>query len=495
MQASVERASGRSAEGVRAAIEAFLKTARQPALLEPGESLLPLTGDNYSLEFRSSRLTLQAWDRTRNLVRRIVSIADTASGRLELVVERFARKPGQLFLLDLARPAAHDAARRSTRLVFREQFRQFLGREFAGWKIAELTTEPNLEHSLSPAYPRAMLTEGQRAKAAIAAPPGGDTAGILSFGLIWLDYLRRRERRRTIESLVLFLPAAEERSTCLRVAWLNPEAVRCELFVYAPNGFAARIDPRDFGNLETHLDPCRRPVARDFPEIEGLLAVPGVERVPTHDGAVSLRVRGIEFARAGEGGLKFGLSDRRAAQRHHFAEIEQLAREVAASRSPHSPNRLHPLYLQAPERWLESLVRAQIETIDAALLTDPIYGQVPAFAAGERGVIDLLAAERNGRLAVLELKASQDIHLPLQALDYWMRVKWHLDRGEFEACGYFPGYALRAETPRLLLVSPSLDFHPANEVILGFFAPVVPVERIGVGVEWRKRLEVMFRLC
>ena len=56
----------------------------------------------------------------------------------------------------------------------------------------------------------------------------------------------------------------------------------------------------------------------------------------------------------------------------------------------------------------------------------PVYGQVPQFAAGERGVIDLLAADRDGRLAVIELKAGQDIHLPLQALDYWMRVKWHL---------------------------------------------------------------------
>jgi hypothetical protein len=49
----------------------------------------------------------------------------------------------------------------------------------------------------------------------------------------------------------------------------------------------------------------------------------------------------------------------------------------------------------------------------------------------------------SGRLAVLELKASQDIHLPLQALDYWIRVKWHLDRDEFSSHGYFPGVILR----------------------------------------------------
>ena len=132
--------------------------------------------------------------------------------------------------------------------------------------------------------------------------------------------------------------------------------------------------------------------------------------------------------------------------------------------------------------------------IDASLLPDPVYGQVPAFTAGERGVLDLLAIDRRGRLAVIELKATADLHLPLQALDYWIRVKWHLDRGEFPLHGYFPGVPLAPDPPRLLLVSPSLEYHPTTETILRFFAPAIHVERIGVGVEWRKGLHVMFRL-
>jgi hypothetical protein len=94
---------------------------------------------------------------------------------------------------------------------------------------------------------------------------------------------------------------------------------------------------------------------------------------------------------------------------------------------------------------------------------------------------------------VLELKASQDVHLPLQALDYWMRVKWHLDRGEFSAHGYFPECRLRTEPPRVLLVSPALDFHPSNERVLRFLSPAIPIERVGVGLDWRKELKVMFR--
>src|SRR5579862_3170790 len=142
---------------------------------------------------------------------------------------------------------------------------------------------------------------------------------------------------------------------------------------------------------------------------------------------------------------------------------------------------------------MESQVRGQIQEIDASLRPSPIYGQVPAFAATDRGVLDLLAVDRNGRLAVIELKASEDVHLPLQALDYWMRVKWHVERREFQANGYFPGLELRQELPRLLLVSPAMDFHSANECILRYFSPQIPVERLGVGLEWRKELKVMYR--
>jgi hypothetical protein len=175
-----------------------------------------------------------------------------------------------------------------------------------------------------------------------------------------------------------------------------------------------------------------------------------------------------------------------------IAEMEALARGLAERRDARQ-DRVHPLYARHPEAWLESQVRGNVENIDATLLSQPLYGQVPQFAAGERGMLDILAADRSGRLVIVEVKASQDIHLPLQALDYWMRVKWHLERGEFSGRGYFPGLELRADPPRLLLVAPALDFHPSNETVLRFFSREVEVERIGVGIEWRKELRVMFR--
>ena len=91
---------------------------------------------------------------------------------------------------------------------------------------------------------------------------------------------------------------------------------------------------------------------------------------------------------------------------------------------------------------------------------------MPAFAA-DRGIIDLLAVDRTGRLAVIELKASADIHLPLQALDYWMRVNLHLTRETFGDCGYFPGVALRKAPRALCWWRPRLNFTPAPKAFWG----------------------------
>ena len=100
-------------------------------------------------------MTIEAWDRKRNLVRRISSIKRESAARLELVIDRFRRKEGPVFLLHLA------GNRRSGRLVFRERFGNFLGRQFRGWKLVELSAEAHLEFSRSPAFPRGVLRHDQ----------------------------------------------------------------------------------------------------------------------------------------------------------------------------------------------------------------------------------------------------------------------------------------------------------------------------------------------
>jgi hypothetical protein len=473
----------------------FLAASADPVLLEPGEEPLAITGDNFLVTPRPGGLQLQAWDQRRNIVRRVDSIHSQAQGRLALKVEHFARRTGILSLVDRAVPSNVSLDRRGVRLEFRERFRRFLRREFSAWRIGELTTETDFEHSLSPCYPRALLRQGTLAWAAIGASWDAlNPDSVLTFGLIWLDYLRRREPGLAVQGLILYLPAGHARITCLRVRWLNPQAARTRVFTHTRCGDDLPIDLADCGNLDTHLPQCTRSLPSPLdPFLDTLASAPGVARIDCPDGAVSLRVRGLEFARASAGRLHTGLETKRITPASNVGEVESLAREIARLRSPDARDRLNPLYLRQPEAWLESQVRSHIEDVDASLLPAPIYGQVPAFAGGDRGVLDLLAADRDGRLAVVELKASEDIHLPLQALDYWMRVHWHAARGDISARGYFPGLQLRNQPPRLLLVSPALDFHSANDCVLRYLSPQIEVERFGVGVEWQQKLKVVSR--
>jgi hypothetical protein len=477
---------------IRETIERFLADSLEPVLSEPGEELIPIRADNFALETCHGSLRLQAWSGRRNLVRRVRGIEQQNRGKLVLQIERFGKRPGTLALVDLRRPAGQDEAQHSQRLEFREQFRRFLRRQFPLYRIAELSTEPDLEHSLSPAYPRALLRQGSQCWAAIGASPDLFHAErVLTFGLIWLDYLRRRQPNLLIQGLILYLPNGQEKQTCLRLLFLDPDVARYDAFVYDPDGCEDRVDLRDYGNLDTRLEPYSARARYEVDDAIGtILRAPHVEAIPRPEGELSVRVHGLEFARTAGGQLLVGLHSKRAGS---VDEALALAQNLARLRSPDALDCLNPLYRAGPEAWLESQVRAHIEQVDARLHASPVYGQVPAFAAADRGVIDLLAADRTGRLAVLELKASQDIHLPLQALDYWMRVKWHQDRREFAARGYFPGIELSQETPLLLLVAPALDFHPSNERVLRFFTPAIPVERLGVGLQWRKELKIVSR--
>ena len=131
--------------------------------------------------------------------------------------------------------------------------------------------------------------------------------------------------------------------------------------------------------------------------------------------------------------------------------------------------------------------------LDERLEALPAYSQMPAFSAADRAMIDVLAATRSGRLAVVELKTSEDIHLPLQGVDYWSRVAWHHSRGEFQRFGYFAGRELSAEQPQLILVAPALHIHPATDTLLRYISPRIDWTLIGIDERWREQVKVMFR--
>ena len=448
---------------------------------------MPLTAGNYELMESDDRLTLQVWTEERNFVRRIVAIEAEHAGRVDLTVERFGRRTGIAQLLDVAKPAGEKMTRKSTRLTFREAFRRMLSRQFPRYRLVDLSSDLDLQHSLSGACTRAYLRLGGSAYAAVGAATASEAEGVLTAGLIWLDHLRRRESGTAIEGLALFVPAGAERTVCHRVRHLRPDLVTFSVFTVR-DGWEQPVDITDAGNIETQLVDRTRLLG--MPRwLNVVAAAPGVELIECGEG-VSLRVNGLEFARCAGGQVYFGIASRHRARESSVGEMLALASELVRMRSGGSRSQLG---LAAPERWLESVIRRNLPDIDAGLLPAPVYGQAPTIASGERGVIDLLAIGIDGRLTVVEVKASEDLNLPVQALDYWARVKWHLDSGDFARSGYFSGMPLSTKPPRMLLVAPALHFHPTSETILRFFPPELEVERIGVGSSWRTELKVVFR--
>jgi hypothetical protein len=210
------------------------------------------------------------------------------------------------------------------------------------------------------------------------------------------------------------------------------------------------------------------------------------------DGRLSLRSSGLEFAQIRRGQLFVGIGEKHLCADQEWKAVEELAGYLCRIRGGTGQNRNHALHRAHPELWLESAVRRSLGIVDAALENRPLLSQVITFAAGDRDIIDLLSTSREGRMAVLELKASEDIHLPLQALDYWMRADWHLKAGELDA--FFPGTRLSLIAPRLLLIAPGVRFHSSNEIVLGYFSKDIETERVGLNLEWQQGLKVAFRL-
>ena len=261
-----------------------------------------------------------------------------------------------------------------------------------------------------------------------------------------------------------------------------------------------RIPLSDTGNLASWIVPHReieQTIAASQPCAERIRALaPDAIRIGVAAASqeVTLRFRGLEFARWKLGAMCYGLGDHQEVlTQAKWPRLEKLVRDMETHRHPLASDTKHRLYRAQPERWLETQVVADPARIDARLDPKQIYTQVPAFSAGDRGIIDLLAATRDGRLAVLELKAFDDIHLVMQAVDYWLRVRWHHAQGDFGRFGYFPDTPLKAKAPLLYLVAPGLRFHPAVDIVLRYLSPEIEVSRIGVAENWRRGLRVVLR--
>lgn len=491
--------------GLRARIEAFLAADPEREISEDGELLFDLRRTQFRLEEAHGKLLLHLWSPERNWVRRVLGIAQESAEQLVLSVEQFGRsKPGRLVVAPTkSGRRTLDRERSTARRQYCAWLRRLLEREFPRARLEGVSTAADLKRSFSALYTRARLREGERWWAILGVNAGEELAAadaLLTYALIWLDWNCQRYADRVWAGLRLFLPAGRTQTTANHLACLDRTRLSFELYAVDEEEFACtRMDERDFGNLESHLAPARRAdeiLATESSAVERIraLALEEIEAVvPAGRHELSLRFRGLEFARSVGGQVSFGVGrQEEPLTPESFPALAALVERLRRERVADGPA-TSPAYRLQAERWLESVVRATPQAVDPRLASERLYRQVPAVSAGERGVADLLGATCEGRLVVIELKASTDIHLPLQGLDYWWRVRWHQQRGELTSGGYFPGINLKPDPPELLLVAPALQFHPTTESLVSYLAPQVRVTLVGINEDWRRELKVVFR--
>jgi hypothetical protein len=521
---SVATEQEQTPEQIASALESFLAEFPAAVVMEDGKVLFDMREAKYTLSTEHGRCTLHLWSPDRNLVRRVVA-ADLRNKVLRIRTLKFGHaKPQTLELAgdkDRRTPSTRDA----TRTRFVKVLERALERQFPEWRAESFRTAMDLEKSFGPAYARGLLSQGTKSWAVIAVneeEPSATIDGILTYGILWLEACREAGGgRRLIQGLKLVVPRGMATTTLSRLPWLAGNGAQWELWELDQRGEELiQRDAADHGNLSTRLVHAPNIAAAQIRFSASAARVMALVPAAAQQ-LVQQRLRsGSEFAFLLHG-LEFARI-RIAASNENFNRVEQITFGAGASeteltaenedalrhlvarlcerRSPAGDKR-DPLYRMQPERWLEGQLRRDVSLLDAKLQPDHVYTQVPAFAAGDRGMLDLLSVSDDGRLAVIELKADEDPQLALQGLDYWIRVRWHhmqnpdvaTGLGEFQRHGYFAGVRLSELAPRLFLVAPALRVHPATEIVLRHLSPRVEWTLVALDERWRQQIKVVWR--
>ena len=511
-------------EEIAAALEAFLAEFPAAVVMEDGKVLFDMREAKYSLSTEYRRCTLQLWGSERNFVRRVTA-TELRHKILRIRTHKFGQTRPQTLELAGDKDRRTPSTREATRVQFVQVIERVLARQFPEWKPEAFRTAMDLEKSFGPAYARGLLSRGTRSWAVIAVNDEESPVtidGILTFGILWLEACRESGGgRRLLQGLKVVVPRGMGTTTLSRMAWLGGEPSQWELWQLDQRSEELeQRDAADHGNLSTRLmhapnvAAAQQRFSASVAQVMALVpeaARDNIEQRLRSGTELAFLLYGLEFAR-----IRIGTSN------ESFNRIEQISFGAGPNETPltgeNEPALRHMiarlcerrspagdkrdiLYRMQPERWLEGQLRRDVSLIDRTLDPAHVYTQVPAFAAGDRGMLDLLSVSEDGRLAVIELKAAEDPQLALQGLDYWIRVRWHhmqnpdhaTGLGEFQRHGYFGGMRLSEQSPRLILVAPALRVHPATEIVLRHLSPRVEWTMIALDERWRDHIKVVWR--
>ncbi len=333
------------------------------------------------------------------------------------------------------------------------------------------------------------------------------TDAFLSSTLMWFTRTRERTKPPFVEQLWLIVPEALVKSACYRVALLR-ESLRDVIKLFVVDDELRSLSP--VACPERH-ELWTRKLAR-FPAV---LAAPlseqaraivaeapdAIDVVHSRHGE-TLRYFGLPFARVRSlmevERVWFGIdaAHRRLLDDSTWREWQDLLRDLREHRCASTLDRRHSFYRTAAEAWLESLLRRDITKLDPGLIIAPLHAQFRTAQSGKLGIrpIDLLALRQDGRLVVIELKASEDREHVLQGADYWRRVEAHRRRGHIVKAKLFGDKRIKDEPPLVYLVAPTLRVHPSFQTLARCISTGIEIYRFDLNEDWRSGIRVMRRM-
>jgi hypothetical protein len=379
-------------------------------------------------------------------------------------------------------------------------------------KIERAVLSPGMRRNQPGRYARLVLRLPHQRVAVtgtVALSDARNVDSLFSSALLWFQRLRQRPQRPAIEKLVMVVERNVTDAARQRHALLCDSLRRVIALAEVNETWEAVSPVRALERKEL----WRRRLAHFPPVTEARIGERAAQIVASAPQAVdvvtsrhgqTLRYYGLPFARVrevmGRERIWFGIegSHRRLLDEYHEPDWTKLLSDLEDHRNGDCRDRSHWLYRAAGEAWLESILRRDISKLDPGLIVAPLHAQFRTSRGGAFGVsgarpIDLLALRHDGRLAVIELKVSEDREHVFQGVDYWRRVEAHRRRGHISSAKLFGDREISDESPLVYLVAPALRFHPSFKTLAETVAPDIEIYRFDLNEDWRAGVHVVRR--
>ena len=320
----------------------------------------------------------------------------TKNGVLKLAVQRLGQSRPTRLEICRERDRRSPSAKKAARTSYEQKLRRALDRHFPGFSVTRLTTARSIyRNHLAQSVLGDCCGKARHHIFVLGVNASETQASVdasLTFAILWLDVCRQFSRGRfLVEGLHLFVPNGCSALVRERMANLHRAAAKWSLFELDERHDAlVEIDCTDRGNVSTRLvhthDQQRRPPkgSRRAPilrqnqfhpaQLRGQCALAG--------GACFSRWRGLDSlgkttwtpesetfsSKKQEIVFGVGAEERVLEERNwtFFLELLSTIHAIPLAIAPASPASI-PLSGCGPERWLESLVAADVSVIDGRL--------------------------------------------------------------------------------------------------------------------------------